>query len=244
MSRVQFNLLPDVKLNYIKTEKTRNMVVTTSIIVSAVAFGIFVILLFTVNVVQKKQLSDSTAAAISASKKLQEIDKLEQALTIQNQMNTLAGLHEKKRVTSRLFTYLPQVTPTSVNISSLSIDFTNNTMTVSGTANSHASVNQFIDTLKFTTYKLGGEDSKPAFPSVIESSFGITAANVSYGLNVTFDPKLFANDVVDEKGNVQVPKLSVPNITTTRSILEISNNPLFKARVAQPPAQPTSGAPQ
>jgi len=244
MSKVQFNLLPDVKLNYIKTEKTRNLVVSSAIIVSSVAFGIFLILLLTVNVVQKQQLSSATAEAEAASKELREIDKLEQALTVQNQLNTLADLHEKKHITSRLFTYLPQVTPTAVNISSLSMDLTANTMVISGTADTHRSVNQFIDTLKFTAFKAGNDENIPAFPSVIESSFGITSGNVTYSLNLTFDPKLFANNTLDDKGNVQTPKLSVPNITSTRSILEISGNPLFKARVAQPPTQPQSGAAQ
>lgn len=238
MSKVQFNLLPDVKLEYIKTERTRNMVTTVSTIAAVVSLGIFVLLFLTVNVVQKQQLTSAKKAADSASKQLQEVEGLSQALTVQNQLTTLVGLHQNKHVSSRIFTYLPQITPTNVNINSLTMDMANNAMTITGTANNHQAVNTFIDTLKFTTFKVNDSDeAQPAFPTVIESSFGIGSTNVTYSLNVVFDSKLFANNFVDEEGKSIEPKLSVPKLTTTRSILQISGNPLFNARSQQSGAQ-------
>lgn len=230
MSKVQFNLLPDVKLEYIKTERTRNLVTTAAFIASAFSIAIFLLLFLTVNIVQKQQLNSAKKEVETASKKLQEIDDFGQALTVQNQLITLANLHQNKHITSRLFSYLPQITPTSVNITSLTMDLTTNSMTITGTSNNHQSVNQFIDTLKFTTFKVGDEAAQPAFPSVIESSFGIGSSNVTYSLNVQFEPRLFSNSITDESGKSQVPTLTVPTLTTTRSILQIGNNPLFKAK--------------
>ena len=217
MSRVQFNLLPDVKLKYIKTERTRKSVISLSVIVSVVSFAIFLILFLTVNVVQKAQLSSAKAEVDKASKKLQENKELAPAVTVQNQLDSLVTLHQGKHISSRIFTYLPQVTPTSVNISGLTMDFATNSMTITGTADNHQSVNKFIDTLKYTTYKVGNEGAQKAFTSVIESNFGIGSGNVTYGLNVQFDPKLFANDILDGSGKAQAPMLSVPSLTTTRS---------------------------
>lgn len=232
MSRVQFNLLPDVKLEYIKTERTRKSVISLSLIVSLVSFGIFLILFLTVNVVQKTQLSSAKAAVEKTSKQLQENKDLEPAVVVQSQLTSLVGLHQNKHISSRIFTYLPQVTPTNVNISSLTIDFSTNSMTITGTADNHQSVNQFIDTLKFTTFKVGSEDSQRAFPSVIESNFGIGSANVTYGLNVQFDPKLFANNILDDSGKAQAPKLTVSNQTPTRSAPSDSGSPLFNSQTA------------
>lgn len=232
MSKVQFNLLPDVKLQYIKTARTRSKVISISIITSVVSFTIFFVLFLTVNVVQKAQLNNAKAEVDKTSRQLQENKELAPAVTVQNQLNSLVTLHQNKHVSSRIFTYLPQVTPTSVNISSLTMDFSTSSMTITGTADNHQSVNKFIDTLKFTTFKIGDGESGRAFPSVIESNFGISSSNVTYGLNIQFEPKLFANNILDSSGKAQVPKLSVPTQTTTRLTPEATGGPLFDAQLA------------
>lgn len=230
MSRVQFNLLPDVKLEYIRTERTRNRVISLSIIVSAISFAIFLLLFLTVNVVQKAQLSSAKADVEKTSKRLQDNKELAPAVTVQSQLGSLVTLHQNKHVSSRIFTYLPEITPTNVNISSLTMDFSTNAMTITGTADNHQSVNKFIDTLKFTTFKIGDEAPQRAFPSVIESSFGISSTNVTYGLNIQFEPELFANNILDESGKVQTPKLTVPTQTTKRSTPDAATTPLFNSQ--------------
>src|SRR5438309_11123953 len=158
MSAVQFNLLPDVKLNYIKAQRSKSIVVTISLVVTGAALALFIILLFTVDVLQKKQLSDADKDIKASSQKLEAIPNLDKVLTIQNQLSALSNLHHNKHIASRIFNYLPQVTPSNVRIGSISTDFVGNTMTVDGTAGSQHDVNVFIDTLKFTTYKLGDSD--------------------------------------------------------------------------------------
>jgi len=227
MANVQFNLLPDIKMTYVKAQRSKNLVVSVAFIVSAAAIALFVILFFSVNVVQKKQLSDADKDIARFTAELKAIPNVEEALTIQNQLTSLSTLHQSKHVASRIFTYLPQVTPANVTISSLTIDFSTGIINIEGTADSQVSVNTFIDTMKFTTYKLGETDSgKEAFPSVTESSFGINSGNVSYGLTVTYDTALFANDLLDADGKAQIPTLVVPKLTTTHS--QDPANILFK----------------
>jgi Tfp pilus assembly protein PilN len=222
MASVQFNLLPDVKLEYIKSQRSKNLVVSGALVLSIVAIAIFVLVLLTVEGVQKKQLNDSTKDIASANQQLENISNLSQILTVQNQLQTLTSLHHQKEISSRVFTYLPPVTPINAHISSLTLDFTKDVLTINGTADSQATVNTFADTLKFTTYQVGSQDSAhQAFPSVVESSFGISNGTVSYGLTVTFDPVLFSNDLS------AVPKLTVPKLTTTRSVIEDPSNTLF-----------------
>ena len=227
-SKIQFNLLPDVKLRYIKTQRNRNVVIWGAILVSGAALAIFLIMAITVYGVQKKQLSDANKDVTNASNDLKAITGLNKVLTVQNQLQSLVSLHQGKHVTSRIFTYLPQVTPTKVSFSSLALDFSASTMTISGTADSHHTINTFIDTLKFTTYKVGSQDTDhAAFPTVVENSFSITKGQATYSLTVHFDPTLFSNKLLDGQGKAQTPKLTVPKKVTTRSVLNDPGNVLF-----------------
>jgi Tfp pilus assembly protein PilN len=234
--KLQFNLLPDVKQEYLKTKRTKRTVITASAVASIIALFILLTMITTVYVVNKKQLNDADSDIKKYSKQLQDVKNLDKILTIQNQLTSLQQLHQSKHKMSRIYTYLPQVTPAHVCISQLSIDTTSTTMNFQGTSESQKSINTFVDTLKFTKYKLGGQNSgKYAFPSVIESQFGISSTTSSsqktansaqcqgapapagYQLIVKYDPTLFSNssDVT----------LDVPvGLVTTRSVLDNPSN--------------------
>ncbi len=81
---------------------------------------------------------------------IQSQPQITRVLTVQNQLKTLVTLHENKHVTSRVFDYLSQVTPPNANLARLSIDYGLNIITIDATADSAATVNKFVDTLKFT----------------------------------------------------------------------------------------------
>jgi Tfp pilus assembly protein PilN len=222
MSAVQFNLLPDVKMHSVKIEHSRKLIITVAALVSAVCLALFFILLFSVDVVQKKQLNDADKQVTVAIAKINSIPNLNKILTINNQLSSLTTLHKNKHITSRLFGYLTQVTPTSVQISSINLDLSQNKMTITGTSDSHHSVNTFIDTLKFTSFKSSSQDSNHvAFPSVVETSFSVAPPKVSYSVDLTFDPTLFSNS------SPQAPNLIVPQLTSTRSAIDDPSNPLF-----------------
>lgn len=215
MSRIQFNLLPDVKQEFIKAQRLRNLVITISFLIAGASLAIFILLFVSVELVQKKQINDSQNSINSSTKKLKNIPGIEDALVVQNQLHSLVGLHKNKHITSRLFTYLPQITPANLNITKLDIDYATNAMNITGTADTHSTVNGFIDTLKFTTYKIGSADTAhKAFTNVVESSFGINSSNVTFSLTTQFDPKLFTNGLTDSSGKPQAPQLSVPSLST------------------------------
>lgn len=233
MARAQFNLLPDIKQANIKTTRLINLINSGAITAAAVSLSIFVVMLVTVAGLQKKQLSDANGQIAQYTNELKGNGSLEKILTVQNQLTTLADLHKNKHISSRIFTYLPEVTPTSVSLGNLSLDLTNNTMQITGNADSQKSVNTFIDTLKFTTYTINEGSEKTAFPSVIESSFGIAANAASFTLSVTFDPVLFTNSNLDDQGNPVVPTLKVPKLTSTRSVVDDPANVLFNGQNAE-----------
>jgi len=231
MNRIEFNLLPDLKMEVVKTTRARKTIVSIAFLASAASLTILVLLLFTVYIVQNKQLSDASNDIETANETLKNTSGLVQILTVQNQLKTLPGLHQNKHISSRLFVYLPQVTPTNVSIGSLSLDLAANTMQISGTAESQHAVNTFIDTLKFTKYTIANDGTaKDAFPIVIESNFALSGAQVSYTLDAQFDPALFSN-------NQAAPTLQVPSLTTTRSVVDNPSNLLFTGQTPKPKDQ-------
>lgn len=218
---IQFNLLPDVKLEYMKAQSQKRLVVSISTIASIAAVSLFVILLLVVDVWQKKSMSDVNADINTNSSQLQNgTTNLNKILTVQNQLSALATLHNQKPVTSRLFGYITQITPAKAYISTLNVNFTLNTLTITGTADSAATVNTFVDTLKFTTYKTSNSSqAQNAFTQVVLSSQSITSKSATYTINANFPPDIFseANDNVT---------LTVPQIITTRSV---TDEPVFKS---------------
>ncbi len=228
MSKVQFNLLPDVKLEYNRTKHLEKTVVRLSLLAGVVSLAIFLTMLLMVNVVQKRQMDNSSKAVDAASQKLKAIPGIDQIITVQSQLQALSQLHQSKHALSQIFVYLPEITPADVSINKLDIDTTQSTMIISGTANSQQAVNTFVDTLKTTTYAIPDVKdqkgcssasgqwnndkkvcSQTAFPSVVESSFSINPTNAGYTINLQYDTKLFANNLVDTQGKAVSLDLSV-----------------------------------
>lgn len=207
---IQFNLLPDIKIQYLKAKRQKHLVVLASVSASAIALTIFVILLVTVFVLQKKNITDLNKDIKATSGQLQSVEDLNKILTVQNQLSALPALHDQKVVTSRLSDFLTQVTPATTNISKLSVDYALNTLSVAGASTDLSAVNTYTDTLKFTKYKTkSGSEEKNAFSKVVLVSFSRDTQSVTYEISLEFDPTIFNND--------EEVSLVVPQIVTTRS---------------------------
>jgi Tfp pilus assembly protein PilN len=211
---IQLNLLPDVKTKYISTERTKRLTIMSAL---AVCGGVIIIVLILVGVTygsQKSKLSLFESQINISSTQLQSVDGLNKILTIQNQLNSLTALHNQKPVTSRLFTFLPQITPINVYVSDITIKFEDNSLVINGTADTLELVNKFVDTLKFTQYSSDqSEDKLSAFSSVVLASFSKAEKGFNYSATMFFDPAIFS-------GDYSSISLEVPNITSTRSQTE------------------------
>lgn len=215
---IQFNLLPDIKLDYIKTRRTKRLVVIVSLFAAGVTLTALIIMFLTVQVAQKKHITDLNNDIKSQEKTLSNTTDLNKILTIQNQLNNLPQLQQNKPLTSRLFGYIQQVTPNLAPISSINIDFVANTVIMSGTADSLPTINQFADTLKFATYKTKTVSNVKPFTNVVTTlagGDGKTKASYTFAFNI--DPVLFQS--------TDVPELTVPKIISSRSETE---KPIFK----------------
>ncbi len=208
---IQFNLLPDVKLEYIRTKRTKRLVSLVAGGATVFSVGLMVLLFFAVNVLQKQHLNNLTRDIKADSQKLQDTPELNKILTVQNQLNSLPALHAQKPAATRLANYIKQTTPAQASIARLDVDFVAQTMVFTGSADSIATINKFVDTLKFTTYK-EGETTAAAFSDVVLSSFTRQTSDAGYTINLKYNPTIF-----DASKEVQ---LIVPNIITTRSTTE------------------------
>ena len=208
---IQFNLLPDVKLQYIKTQHTKRLVMIVSLLATSASVALLAILFVTVQVAQKKHLNDLSKDISTQIKKLNNTDDLNKILTIQNQLNSLSGLHADKPVASRLFGYVQQITPVQADIATLNVDLSTNKMTITGTSDTVVTANKFADTLKFATYTSSATTSGKPFSNVV-TTLSVGPQKTTFGLTFDFDPVLFAS--------AEAPKLVVPNIISTRSETE------------------------
>jgi hypothetical protein len=213
---IQLNLLPDIKLQYVKSQRTRRLLISVSVLVTAVAIAILALLLL-VDLAQKEHLNSLNKSIQSNTQTLKNKPDINKILTVQNQLESLTALHSQKPAVSNLFTsYLDQITPAKAAISDLDIDFGAHTISITGTADSLATIDQYVDTLKFTTYTTNTNSSPTkAFSSVVLSSFGLSDSTdgslqtATYNITTSYDPTIF--DIT------KTIKINVPSEVTTRS---------------------------
>lgn len=214
---IQFNLLPDVKLQYIKAQRMRRLILAVAIIISGLSLAVFIFLI-AANQLGKKHLSDLSRDITSQSSKLQNEPQINSILTVQNQLTSLPKLHGTKPAVTRLFDYLNRLTPLQISINNYTTDFATHVTTITGSADALSSVNQYVDTLKYTTYTDKADPSatkKPAFNGVVLSTFGLTTVTAqagqaaTFGITFIYDPAIF--------DTTKTVELSIPNLVTTRS---------------------------
>ncbi len=212
---IQFNLLPDIKLEYLKAQRNQRLVIGISVLVTAASI-VLAGVLFSLTALQKHQINNLHADIQKQSADLTGQKNLNAILTVQNQIQTLNKLHQQEPAVSDLATYLNQTIPVTAGLSNLSIDFGADTITMNGNADSLGTVDQLVDSLKFATYSVSGvKGSNPAFSNVVLSSFGVSSQGTNFTITLSFDPNLF--------NNTENIKLSVPSKVTTRSELSQPN---------------------
>lgn len=214
---IQFNLLPDVKVRFIKARKAKHTVITVSVLSMAISMSLLAIMV-SASLFQKHHINTLNNDIESKKTALNNTTDLSKILTIQNQLNTLPSLYSQRPVTSRLAGYLQATTPTQISLTQLDVDFSTNIITVSGKADSLVSVNQYVDTLKFTDYTYTDTDGNKAGPTnaftqVVLTSFDRTSSQATFGISMNF-----SKDIFDSAKKVT---LNVPKTITTRSETEL-----------------------
>ncbi|MDQ3093599.1 MAG: hypothetical protein M3Q70_00270 [bacterium] len=210
---IQFNLLPDVKINYLKARSFKRRILSISLMVMAASVGLVMFVLF-VQLGQKRHITNLTKDIEREKQAIESNENVNKILTIQNQLNTLPGLHEEKPITSRMFDYLFKLTPLDVNLQQAVVDVPQMSMTLSGSTDTSTleTVNRFVDTLKFATYTTANsQESKKIFSSVA-TTLSRTNDKSSFQIVAIYDPA-----ILDAKETVTI---AIPQIISTRSETE------------------------
>lgn len=210
---ITLNLLPDIKKEYLKTQRLKRLFFMGSLIISAAFVAITILLALFVFGVQRYQISDTQSGIDEALSKLQSIEDLDKIVTIQKQMDVLPSLHDGKPAAGRLFGYLNTLVPNDVKLASLELLLGDELSgELSGTAATAKAINVFVDTLKNAelTYE-GAEGPVRPFTSVVLEDPVVEENEIAYRIIIKFDSLLFDNTLSEAK-------LTVPNITTTNSV--------------------------
>ena len=204
---IEINLIPDVKKELIKANKTRNVVVTFAIFAGVIAVAIVAIL----GIVIGGQVITSKGqdkAITDESKRLNETADLSKILTIQNQLGAIPTVADAKPITSRVLGLLDVIYASGsaeVEISTMGLDVATNTLTIEGqTRAGYPGVETIVKALNIAevTYTLrqdgagesSSEEAEAASEGEAESqssadsiqtvkllSEAVTSGDVSYG---------------------------------------------------------------
>jgi hypothetical protein len=240
---IQLNLLPDVKIQFIKARLMKRLVMIGCSVIAGVSIASILFLFLYVDVREKKNLVELDKKIGSSLGELKSIKNIDKILTIQNQLGALPALHEAKPVASRIFGYLQQLTPLQVTIAKINMDFEGSKIDLEGAADKLETVNKFVDTLKFTKYSVAdGDQGKKAFTSVVLETFSRDSKNATYKIRIVFDKNIFVSSAdVAKPNNIT---LSVPAGITSRSETERPTalfDPTTLPATAQPTAPATTG---
>lgn len=222
---IQLNLLPDLKKEYIKAQKTKSFVISTSILVTIGAVGLSALLFVYVTFVQQLQINLATDDIKRKETELKAIQDVDKYLTVQAQLAALPDLHNSKGSYDRLFSFLNVLNPSApnnINLANLQLESETRTMMLTGTTGNFETLNVFVDTLKNAeiSYKAGGQGealTEKMFEQTLVMSSGFSRVDgknlVSFTIKTVYTPAVF---------DVQNTDLTakVPSITTTQSVTQ------------------------
>jgi Tfp pilus assembly protein PilN len=179
---IEINLIPDVKQELLKAESTRAKVISTAIITCIVAGGIVALLAIYVFGVQlgRNLLADNSIK--SGSEQLAKVEDLSKTITIQNQINSINTLNEKKAIDSRVFDVLSAVIPPSPNevqVSLLAVNTDESTIRLEGQTKAYDSMEVFKKTIdsSIIVFNKDGEEQ------TVKLADEISTTDISYGEN-------------------------------------------------------------
>ncbi len=222
---IQLNLLPDLKKEFIKSQKTKGLVISSSILVTLGAVGLSVLLFVYVTFVQQFQINLATDDIKQKETQLKTIADVDKYLTVQAQLAALPDLHNNKGSYSRLFDFLGVLNPSApsnINLSNLQLSVSTQNLVLTGTTGTFETLNVFVDTLKNAeiSYKHQGQGEtikEKMFTQVLVQNSGL--AHVGAKNLVSFAVKLVYNQSAFDVQNTDIAA-SVPHITTTQSVTQ------------------------
>ncbi len=180
---IEINLIPDVKQELLKAQRTRAVVISGSILTCIIAGGIVVLLVLYLGV-QGIRGAIVDQAIEDGDAKLAKVEDLSKMLTIQNQLARINELNVGKKLDSRMFDVLAAIVPPAPNdvqISQFSVNDEDSTVTMEGQTRAYDSMEIFKKTIDGSVIQYTQDDTQKE----IKLAESISVTDISYGENST-----------------------------------------------------------
>lgn len=218
---IRLNLLPDVKLEYLRTKRVQAQVISIATLITLGAVGLVALLALWVYGGQTLQKAYLTGEIKKHGNELKAIPDIDKYLTIQNQLANVTALHDGKNDYSRLMAYLPILNPSAPNSVTLtnielgSDELTGNTLAIQGEVKDYTALATFRDTLLNAQLAYEGGTDEKLFESVMVANSSLELSTkgtqvVVFRIDTTYNPNAFIS-------SVKQPLVTVPIKTTTQS---------------------------
>lgn len=218
---IRLNLLPDVKLEYLRTKRVQAQVISTATLITLGTVALVVLLALWVYGGQTLQKAYLTGEIKKHSNELKAIPDIDKYLTIQNQLANVTALHDAKNDYSRLMSYLPILNPsapnnvTLTNIELLSNELSGNALGIQGEVKDYTALATFRDTLLNAQLSYDGGTNEKLFESVTVATSSLEQSTkgapvVVFRIDTIYNPNAFLS-------SVKQPVVNVPIKTTTQS---------------------------
>lgn len=216
---IEINLVPDVKQELIHAQRVRMSVMSISTVIGLVAIGVVIVmgLLLGVQGARGLLLDNSISAN---SKKLEQVPDINKTLTIQNQLDQIATIHDSEHVNSRIFSVLTSLAQNgsegAIQYSSVAIDSSSNTVTVQAQTPTFNGLDAYKKTLAATQFQYTTSGSSSPTTESLASNIGIsnqTQAQDSTGNKVVTFTLSFTYDNALVSPSSQNAKTILPQAT-------------------------------
>lgn len=143
----EINLVPDIKNEFIKTLKFRNLVFFLCIVTASASLVVILIFL-SISGGQQGIINAKQSTLTALEQKINAYSDLSDFLTIRDQLGNIANITENKIFMSRTFNILSAIIPTGqdyINISELTINLSDENPTFTFDAQANAGSEPYID---------------------------------------------------------------------------------------------------
>jgi len=223
---IQLNLLPDVKKDYLKSQRMKRNIISISIISSIAVTGLVLLLALYVHGAQRIARNQLQGDIDKSSKEVEGLKDISKVLTVQGALAALPILHDQKYINSRLFEYLKVLVPNEVTLGKIELDHKTNTLKLNGRSTDYKTLNVFVDTLKSAELTQGADDSRAKI--VPFKAVTITNATkspdpqkpgIEFMISLQYNPAIF-------NAKTKKPSLEVPKTTTGQGFV-VKSTELF-----------------
>lgn len=183
---IEINLIPDVKLELLRAERSRSMVISYSLIAGIASLAVVGLLVLYVYAVQGIQNVVADNQIDEQYRKLNSVEDLPKVLTIQNQLSQISTLNDSKQLNSRVYDLLNAVippAPNEVQVVTLIQDNELGTIKIDGQAASYDSVEAFKKTIDGAEIRFN--DPNTNTEEVVKLATDISIDSIGYGENST-----------------------------------------------------------